>query len=147
MKTTLIRMATSLLLLGAATLQAGEIKWLNSLPEAMQQAKAESKLVLLLFTGSDWCPPCQRLKSSVLDSRIFAEYAAKNLVLVELDFPRRKEQSAELKGSNQALASQFKVKSYPTVVILDANGRELHRKTGYGGQSPEEYLADFKKLR
>jgi thioredoxin-related protein len=147
MKNILTSMAASLALMAALTTQASEAKWLTSLPDAKAQAKAESKLVFVEFTGSDWCPPCKRLKANVLDSKAFAEYAARNFVLVELDFPSRKEQSAELKAANKALASQFKVESYPTVVILDADGKELHRKRGYGGQSPEEYLAEFKNLR
>jgi protein disulfide-isomerase len=66
-------------------------------------------------------------------------------VLVELDFPRRKEQPDDLKAANRALAKEFDITGYPTVVILDAEGKELGREVGYGGQPAQEYLASLKK--
>ena len=73
--------------------------WLTNIETAQELAKAEKKFVLLDFTGSDWCPPCKALKKNIFDTDKFKAYAEKNLVLVELDFPRdrskmTKEQSA-----------------------------------------------------
>ncbi len=124
--------------------QASELKWHTSLPEAKTLAKADSKLIFVEFTGSDWCPPCKKLHADVLESDEFAKFS-EGYVLVELDFPRRKEQSAELKAANKELAQQFEITGYPTVVILDADGKELGRKVGFGGQTAEEYLAALKK--
>ncbi len=137
-------LCVALVTLATVAAQAAELKWHTSLPDAKAVAKAESKQIFLEFTGSDWCPPCKKLHSQVLESDAFADFA-KNYVLVELDFPRNKEQSDELKAANKALAKEFKITGYPTVVILDADGKEVTRKVGYGGQSPQEYLAELKK--
>ena len=73
----------------------------------MDKAKAEKKMVLMDFTGSDWCPPCKALHKNVLTSPEFEAYADKNLVLVEVDFPRTKPQTEELKAANKALAEKY----------------------------------------
>jgi protein disulfide-isomerase len=143
MKKLLLGLVASLAIVAA---NAAELKWHTSLPDAMAKAKAEKKLVFLEFTGSDWCPPCKQLHKEVLASKAFASYAADKYVLVELDFPRKKEQSDELKKANRALAMEFKVEGYPTVVILDAAGKELYRKVGFrGGGTAEDYIADLDK--
>src|SRR5712692_1191148 len=89
-------------------------EWLTSVPKAIEKAKTEKKLVLLDFTGSDWCPPCKALKKNVLSSPEFEKFAKDNLVLVEVDFPRSKPQTEELKKANEALSKKFKIEGYPT---------------------------------
>ena len=87
---------TSLIIAGflAAQLPArAELSWGTDATTALAQAKKEKKLVVMNFTGSDWCGWCIKLKKEVFDTKEFAEYAGKNLVLVELDFPRAKKQS------------------------------------------------------
>src|SRR5690349_5866789 len=103
MKKTFIAVVSALALYSAS---AGE--WLTDVPTAQAQAKKEGKLVLLDFTGSDWCGWCIKFKSEVLDTKEFKDYADKNLVLVEVDFPRKKELSAELKKANAALKEKYK---------------------------------------
>src|SRR5213593_3012649 len=95
-----------------ALLQVGaeELNWLTDLPKAQAQAKKENKLVMLDFTGSDWCGWCIKLNKEVFSKSEFAEYAKKNLVLVEVDFPRRKAQSADQKKANEALQGKYNVK-------------------------------------
>ncbi len=121
--------------------------WLTDLPKAQAEAKAQKKMVLMDFTGSDWCPPCKALHKNVLTTSEFKEYARKNLVLVEVDFPRRKEQSAALKQANRGLAEKFGIEGYPTIVVLGSNGKELHKKTGYGGQSVKAFITELDKLK
>src|SRR5678815_4008777 len=99
------------LLVSAALHQvmAAEGEWLTDLAKAKEKAKTENKMVLLDFTGSDWCPPCKALHKNVFSSSEFVDYAKKNLVLVEVDFPISKKQSDELKKANAELEKQFKV--------------------------------------
>lgn len=125
---------------------AGE-GWLTDLPKAQAQAKAEKKLVLMEFTGSDWCPPCKALHKNVFSTAEFKEYAGKNLVLVELDFPRTKQLPEELKKANQRLAKEYKIEGYPTVIVLGSDGKELKKKVGYGGQGVKDFIADLEKLK
>src|SRR3954464_14231631 len=116
------------LLTGLALLQvrAEDLKWVTELPKAQEQARAEKKLVLLDFTGSDWCGWCIKLKKEVFDQKEFIEFAKENLVLVEIDFPR-KSIPYELKQANQKLAAQFDIKGYPTLYFVDKNGTRLDR--------------------
>jgi thiol-disulfide isomerase/thioredoxin len=102
--------------------------------------------VLIDFTGSDWCPPCKALHSNVLTNPEFIAFAKKHLVLVLADFPNQKPQSAELKKSNQALSERFGITGYPTVIILDANGKELRKDVGYGGEDVKSFLAKLATL-
>ncbi|MGH7970068.1 MAG: thioredoxin family protein, partial [Limisphaerales bacterium] len=98
---------------------AAELQWTTSLPDAQQKAKAEGKLVMMDFTGSDWCPWCIKLNKEIFSQPEFVAYAEKNIVPVEIDFPNHKEQSAELKRTNQQLQQKYKIEGYPTVIVLD----------------------------
>jgi protein disulfide-isomerase len=134
------------MLLAAHLVTAGE--WLTDLPKAQEQAKKDNKLVLLDFTGSDWCGWCIKFKKEVLDTDEFKGYADKNLVLVEVDFPNKKEQSEDLKKANQALKEKYSVSGYPTYVVLNGEGKEVGRQVGYEAGGPKAFIAKldgFKK--
>jgi protein disulfide-isomerase len=126
---------------------AADDLWVTDLPKAQAQAKAENKMVLIDFNGSDWCPPCKALRKNVLSSQEFIDYAKKNLVLVDVDFPHNKEQSAELKKANQALGEKYAVEGLPTVLVLSSEGKELRKKVGYSGQDTKGFIADLEKLK
>ena len=118
----------------------GAVQWQTDLPTALKQAAAENKAVLVDFTGSDWCGWCIKLKREVFDQKEFQAFAQENLVLVEVDFPNSKPQSAALRNANAALAKQFGIEGYPTIFILDANGNRL-LKTGYKSGGPKNYIS------
>ncbi len=119
--------------------------WVTDFEAAKRQA-AEKKLPMLVdFTGSDWCGWCVRLKKEVFDEQAFQDYAKDNLVLVELDFPRRKEQPQELKEANRKLLGQFGVRGFPTIVLLNPEGVEVAR-TGYRPGGPAAYIEHLKEL-
>ena len=113
--------------------------WLTDLPKALALARAENKMVLLDFTGSDWCPWCIRLKQEVFSQPEFVAYANKNIVLVEVDFPRHKLLSPEQKQANYQLANQYHIEGYPTVIVLDSNGRKIGA-SGYEEGGPKPYV-------
>lgn len=112
---------------------------------AQSQAKAEGKPMLLDFTGSDWCGWCIRLDEEVFSQDAFKAYAAANLILVELDFPRKKNQSAELKAQNKALSEKYGVRGFPTIVVLSPAG-DLLGTTGYRRGGPEDYVLHLQEL-
>ena len=126
---------------------AAEAAWLTDLPQAQAEAKAENKIVLMDFTGSDWCPWCIKFKKEVLDTPQFQEYAAKNVVLVEVDYPRKKVQSDDLKKANAALKDQYKVDGFPTLVVLDKSGKEIGRQIGYEDGGPTAFIAKLEKFK
>ena len=81
-------------------------EWLTDLPKALDKAKAENKMVLMDFTGSDWCPPCKALHKTVLTSPEFEAYAQTNLVLVEVDFPNRQAADRGVEGGERGLGEE-----------------------------------------
>lgn len=143
MKHILLSLASLLL---AVNLTAGEGTWLTDLDKAKELAKTEKKHVLIDFTGSDWCPPCKALHKNVFSTPEFEKFAKDRFILVELDFPRTKPQSAEVKAANRELAKAFGITGYPTVVVLDPEGKEVSKKVGYGGQDAAKYIADLEKV-
>jgi protein disulfide-isomerase len=131
--------------LAVAQIHAAEIKWTTDLPKAMETAKAEKKLVLIDFTGSDWCGWCIKLDKEVFAKQEFIDYAEKNLVSVKIDFPRKAAQSAELKKANRALQEKYNIEGYPTIVVLDAEGKEIGR-SGYR-PGPKAFIDDIEKIK
>lgn len=128
--------------------RAAELDWTTDVPAALAKAKAENKTVLLDFTGSDWCGWCIKFKKEALDTPEFQDYAAKNLVLVEVDFPRKLQQSEELKSANKALAGQYNITGYPTFVVLNKDGKQIGRQDGYepgGAKAFIDKINGFKK--
>lgn len=143
MKKIAVGLLTGLALL---QLQAEDVKWLTELPKAQEQARAEKKLVMLDFTGSDWCGWCIKLNKEVFSQPEFADYAKKNLVLVEVDFPRNKPQSEAQKKANADLQTKYSIEGYPTIIVLDSNGNKLG-DLGYEPGGPKAFIAELEKLR
>src|SRR5207247_1592160 len=127
--------------LALAASSAPAAEWLTDLPAAQATAKAENKVVLLDFTGSDWCRWCIRLRNEVFSKPEFDAYANENLVLVEVDFPRQKSQSAALKQANRALANRFHIEGYPKVVVLNADGHLLGT-LNYQPGGPQPFISE-----
>jgi len=115
--------------------------WLTDYAKAQATAKEQKKIVMLDFTGSDWCPPCMALKKTVFTSAEFTKFAAEKLVLMEVDFPEKKKLPEAQQKANDELATKFKVESYPTVILVDGNGKEIFRSDGYDGSSGKDFVA------
>jgi protein disulfide-isomerase len=120
--------------------------WLTSYEEAQQEAKSHQKLLLMDFTGSDWCGWCVMLDKEIFSKPEFKEYASKNLVLLELDFPRMKQMPAETMAQNQRLAMQYQIQGFPTVVVLNSAGKQVGA-LGYTPGGPQAFIAQLEKLR
>jgi len=138
----LIAVAASFLF-HAPTGSAAASGWLDDYHKAQDEAKSSHKLVFLNFTGSDWCGWCIRLDQDVFSQSDFKDYASKNLVLLELDFPRPggsrwQGQAAELKKQND-------VHGFPTLIVLDGNGQKLWEYEGY--LAGAKLIEELEKLR
>ncbi len=145
MKKLVLGVVAALALIQAAN--AAEGNWLTDLDKAQAKAKEEKKLVLLDFTGSDWCPPCKALHSKVLTSKEFLAFANESLVLVMVDFPQLNKLPPEQTKANEELAKRFKIEGFPTIVVLDRNGKELSKDVGYSGESAKDFVAKLQKLK
>lgn len=116
------------------------LNWKTDFAQARATAADSKRFMLLDFTGSDWCPWCIRMDKEVFERPVFADFAAKHLVLVKLDFPRSKPQPAVEKLQNEQLAQKFGIQGYPTYVLLDSTGNEVRRQEGYLPGGPAEFI-------
>jgi protein disulfide-isomerase len=130
---------TLLLVIGSYAVEAQELVWNNNLNKAMEISKKTKKPLMLFFTGSDWCGWCIRLQTEVFKKPEFAAWAKDNVVLVEVDFPRRTALSAELTAQNNELQQFFAVQGYPTVWFVNATN--VDGKTNFDKLGSTGYLA------
>jgi protein disulfide-isomerase len=136
MKKTLI---TLLLIVGSFAVEAQEPVWQTDVNTALKISKKNKKPLLLFFTGSDWCGWCIRLQKEVLKTPEFAKWAKENVVLVELDFPRKTAQTPEIKKQNNELQQAFGIQGYPTIYF--ANGTDKGGKVNFEGLGNTGYVA------
>ena len=143
----LLAVVAAAIMAGACALQAGEGSpgWITDFEAAKKQATELKRPILADFSGSDWCGWCIRLDKEVFSQKAFQAYAATNLVLFLADFPARKPQPETLAAQNKKLAEQYRIEGYPTVLLLDASGKELAR-TGYQRGGAEAYVEHVKGL-
>lgn len=138
----LITLATSLVVLSMtqafAHTPAG---WTDNYAKALEKAKAENKHVLLDFTGSDWCPWCIKLDKEIFAKAEFKSFAKDNLVLVTLDFPNSP-LPKKTKDQNDKLKGKFGAKGFPTLVIVDAEGKEVWKHVGYIEGGPPAFIKE-----
>ena len=118
--------------------------WLTDFDLARARAAGEKKPLLVLFTGSDWCGYCIKMDADLLSKGKFQEFAKQDLIAVYLDFPQKKQLSAEVRAANAEVSQRFKVRGFPTIVMLAPDGTtEVARFEGYNG-NPDEW---FKQIR
>lgn len=122
-----------------------EANWLTDFTKAQTEAKAGDRLLLLDFTGSDWCIWCRRLQAEVFSQPEFEEYAKKNLILLTVDFPHAKPLSAEMRKQNATLAQRFEIGGFPTIVILNGDGKQVGL-LGYVPGGPEAFIRELARI-
>ncbi|WP_394776406.1 thioredoxin family protein [Flavobacterium sp.] len=129
----------ALFLIGAFATQAQELKWYTDVKEAITVSNKEQKPMLMFFTGSDWCGWCIRLQNEVLKTPEFKKWATDNVVLVELDYPRRTPQTPEIKNQNNELQQAFGIQGFPTVYFTSAESKD--GKVNFKGLGQTGYVA------
>lgn len=135
--------AAALLALCASASAKGE--WEEHLDKGLSKAKASGKLVLADFTGSDWCIWCKRLDAEIFSKQEFKDYVKDKYELVMVDFPQAKPLAKDHAAANDKLAEKYKVRGFPTVLVLDADGKELGR-LGYTEGGPKAFIAQLEKI-
>jgi protein disulfide-isomerase len=137
---------TLLFILGSYAVEAQELVWNNNLKNSIEISNKTKKPLLLFFTGSDWCGWCIRLQTEVFKTPEFKKWAYENVVLVELDFPRRTVLAPEITEQNNQLQQFFAVQGYPTVWFVNAtlNDGKINMdklgNTGYLAGGPKVWL-------
>ena len=121
--------------------------WLGNYTEAAKEASASHKLIMVNFSGSDWCGPCIRLRKEILESAAFEGYAKENLILVRADFPRQKKNQLDKDQvkRNETLADQFNPDGkFPFTLLVDEHGKVLKQWDGYPDVSPAQFVEEIK---
>ncbi len=132
-----------IVLLQATAANAGV--WTDNHDQAMKDARELSRFVLLDFTGSDWCGWCKKLDADVFSQNAFQAYAQQNLICVTIDFPRQRSLPFATKRQNEQLMKRFGVRGFPTIILLDPNGKKV-ANTGYRPGSAESYVLHLRSL-
>lgn len=129
-----------------AVLFAAPDGWMTDLDAALAKAKESKKSVLILVTGSDWCPPCQRLYKDVIPNGAFKKFADKSLVLLYVDLPRQRKATAAEEKLLRDVAVRYNISGgVPNTTILNSNGKKLGSFAGYGGDC-NDYIYQVKRL-
>jgi thioredoxin-related protein len=122
-----------------------ELTWHTDMSKAADISIKENKPMFLFFTGSDWCGWCIRLQKEVFKTPEFINWAKENVVLVELDFPRKNNQSEEVKMQNAQLQQQLQVRGYPTVWFVSAT-KTAEAKVNLNALGSTGYVAGGPKV-
>lgn len=120
-------------------------KWQTDIKVAKEIASKESKPIILVFQGSDWCAPCIKLDREIWSTDIFKKYAKENYVMLKADFPRKKKNTLSEKQTkaNALLAEKYNKQGFfPFVVVLDSNGKVLG-ESSYKKTTPENYIKEI----
>lgn len=119
-------------------------QWVENYETAKQKATDENKVLMVVFSGSDWCKPCIKLKKEILSTPEFTAYADKNLVVYNADFPFKIKQTKELKKLNEALAEKYNPKGMFPHVVFISNGKVVY-SCGYQSISANDYITSVQK--
>lgn len=153
MKTKLVALSLSFCLFAATSFSQIIEKfdttiWVRNISTAKSISAEKHLPIMLVFSGSDWCKPCIKLKTQILLTDTFSAYAKDHFVLLNLDFPRKAKNklSAEQEVHNDELASKYNMDgTFPLVVIIDNEGKIL-ATSGYLDITPAEYITNLESL-
>jgi thioredoxin-related protein len=123
------------------------VTWLGDFSQAIREAQKSHKLILINFSGSDWCGPCIRERKEILEKDAFENYASDHLILVRADFPRQKKNqlSKEQTQLNELLADKYNPDGkFPYTILVDEHGKVLKDWDGFPNESPEKFIEQIK---
>lgn len=124
-------------------------EWQPNFETAKQIARDKHELILLNFSGSDWCGPCIRLRKEILDNGVFTKMADSSIVMVNADFPRNKKNqlSSQATKQNETLADKYNPEGkFPFTLLLDANGKVLKSWDGYPDENAQQFTDEVKDI-
>jgi thioredoxin-related protein len=138
-----------LLVLFFTLLIASDVTWFGDFNAAKTEASKSHKLILVNFSGSDWCGPCIRERKEILETPAFENFASGHLVLVRADFPRQKKNqlSPEQTKLNDALADKYNPDGkFPYTLLIDENGKVLKDWDGFPDETPEQFVCQISQF-
>ena len=134
-----------LLFIQSFTINTNPTSWQTDFEEAKQVAIEQDKKILMVFSGSDWCAPCIKLKKKILITEEFQGFEEENIVVLYLDFPKKKKNrlSKEMMKKNESLAEQYNRSGmFPNILLVENDGAVIKR-LNYDGQTPNEFINEL----
>ncbi|MEP7253002.1 MAG: thioredoxin family protein [Ginsengibacter sp.] len=123
--------------------------WQPDFEKAKEIAKEKNELILLNFSGSDWCGPCMRMRKEIFDNEAFAQVAENSLVMVNADFPRNKKNQLDknIQKQNESLADKYNADGkFPFTLLLDADGNVIKAWDGLPAETAADFTAQIKSI-
>jgi thioredoxin-related protein len=112
--------------------------WRTDFDRAKTDAQKNNKLILLKFSGSDWCLPCMRMEKDVFAQDNFVKFAEGHLEMFNADFPRQNKNkvSSDVAKQNDHLADLYNRSGhFPYTLLLKPDGTVLKAWDGYHGEN------------
>lgn len=125
----------------AGSYYSNQINWLKSYSEAVNQSRATSKPILILFTGTNWCPACMKLERDVLTKPEFAQAVGNQFVFLKADFPSHSADAIN-RSPYKSLMDQYGIGAFPSIVVVNANGQQLFT-VNYQAGGPDAYIREL----
>lgn len=124
---------------------SNKVNWMTNFQEATTLSKADNKPIVLLFTGSDWCVWCIKAEKEIFDTPEFIKAAGDKFIFVKADFPLNVDLPIDTVVQNEKLKNQYGVKGFPTIVIINPEGKALGT-VGYSEGGGAKFAAMLLKL-
>lgn len=135
------------LLVSCQGLEAKSIEWHNDYSKAVEAAREKERPLVLLFTGSDWCAWCVRLKEDILDTPEFVKAVGDEFVFVYVDFPSKTKLAEEIARQNRDLKQRYNVNAFPSVIVVDTEGTRLGMGNFTGVETPEGFAGQLRSAK
>ena len=97
-------------------------KWHSRYTAAVEEAKAQNKDLLIVFTGSNWIDICKTFEKDILMQPDFIDPVSQKYSLLKLEFPKDNRLPAALASEYQLLKTAYRVRGFPTVLVTDSAG-------------------------
>lgn len=143
-----LSISSTVLAVEADTKGATAGKWTMDLDAATELAKKKELLVLLNFSGSDWCGWCKIMEKNVFSKEEWQTYAKDNVVMVLIDFPKDKTKVPEkFVERNDELKEKYGVRGFPALILLDSDGQTELGRLGAGKEkTPASFISELAPL-
>lgn len=128
--------------------KTSELKIREDFDKALADAEKEGKILMLHFSGSDWCPPCKALHKLVIDTKEFKKYANEKLTYVLSDWDKmRMPKSKDFAKQHAALIEQLQIEGFPTIVLINPKTKKAEKLLGVPSQTPEGFIEQIELFK